>query len=217
MFWTTTGLFMSFVPIEKVRSEHLVKKSEPMILKSFSSYLPIEKIVQKTSLHSPVEVKLVGLLQNYVYVIKQKEKTDLFDAFTGEQISPISKDLAIEIAISHFMETAEIKNVGLVSTPITEYKGKLPVWKIDFNNDENTTFYISSESGELLGRRSSLWRIYDFMWMFHIMDYKERENFSHWWLILSAFLAVFMSVSGVWLIFYSFRKRDFKFFRSRLR
>ncbi|MCB0412711.1 MAG: PepSY domain-containing protein [Bdellovibrionales bacterium] len=214
LLWTASGLFMSFVPIEKIRSEHLAKKPKTLLIEPSKPYLSIGEILKKSNAKSPVEINLTGLSQKYVYEVKHKDETELFDAITGEKLSPIDKELAAEIAMSHFSGESKVKRAYLIEKPVIEFRGKLPVWRIDFNNEEGTSFYISPENGKLLGRRSSLWRIYDFMWMLHIMDYEERENFNHWWLVLAAFLAVSMSFSGLWLIAYSFRKRDFNFLKG---
>ncbi|MCB0379196.1 MAG: PepSY domain-containing protein [Bdellovibrionales bacterium] len=210
LLWTATGLFMSFVPIEKIRSEHLVKKNKPVLLNQRESFISIKEILSQNN-ESPIKISLRSLIDKYVYEVQFSEKMELYDALTGDRITPINKDMASRIAVSHFLGDAQIKGAELIEDAPIEYRGKLPVWRIDFANSENSTFYVSPETGQLLSRRGTLWRIYDFMWMLHIMDYQERENFNHWWLVLAALLAVSMSASGIWLIFYSFRKREFKF------
>ena len=48
--------------------------------------------------------------------------------------------------------------------------------------------YVSAERGVVTTRRNNRWRIFDFFWMLHTMDYQGRDSFNHWLLrIVSAF------------------------------
>ena len=61
---------------------------------------------------------------------------------------------------------------------------------------------------ELVSRRHELWRVFDFVWMLHIMDYGERENVNNWLLRGATWLMVVTVLSGAWLLFFAFpRKR----------
>ncbi len=213
LLWTSTGLFMSFVPIETIRSEHKTKKIEPTPLNPKEPRLSIKEVLNQTK-EEVLEIHLKTLLNKPVFELKHAQKTELIDAKTGEKLSPLSKEFATSIARAHYKGENKVESIKLIENPPIEYRGRVPVWQINFHNDENTSFYVSPDNGKLMAKRSTLWRIYDFMWMLHIMDYQERKNFNHWWLVLAAFLAVSMSLSGVWLIFYSFRKKDFKITRK---
>lgn len=192
----------------------MVKEDEPTYLDSSRGLVSPEQLLKKMGIENALELKLLNRFQMPIYEIKTKEGAEIYNAVTGEKISPVREDLAVQVASSHFAGNAAIKKVTFLDKPIIEYRGKLPVWKIDFDNLEQTSFYVSTETGKLVSRRSILWRVYDFMWMLHIMDYSERENFNSWWLILVAFAGFSMSLSGAWLIFYSFRKTDFRFFKK---
>ena len=149
-------------------------------------------------------------LDKPVYEVEWTNKSiDLFDSASGEKLSPIDEATARQVAKKYYLGSETIKTMTLVREKVSEYRGRYPVWRADFDNTEDTSFYIAPENGKLVAKRGLLWRIYDFLWMLHIMDYKERENFNNWWLILVAGLAVFVSLTGLVLIKSSFRKRDF--------
>ena len=120
------------------------------------------------------------------------------------------------MAVSHFKGDSKPQSVELIEDPVIEFRGKYPVWKIEFDNNEATTFYVSPDSGQLKAKRGTLWRIYDFLWMLHIMDYSERDNFNHWWLVLAAGFALLASIWGLILLKYSFRWKWFRRSNSRL-
>jgi uncharacterized iron-regulated membrane protein len=83
----------------------------------------------------------------------------------------------------------------------------VPVWRVEFEGAWRPTFYISPYTGELVTRRHDLWRMFDVVWMLHIMDYDDRQDVNN--ILLQAFtwLTVLASASGGWLLVYSFRRR----------
>ncbi len=56
-------------------------------------------------------------------------------------------------------------------------------------------------------RRHELWRVFDFVWMLHIMDYDTRENVNNPLLRVFTWAAALMALSGAWLLLFSFPRR----------
>ena len=216
LLWTFSGLFMSAVPIEIIKSEHLLKEKPQQVLSSDLNYISVEKVISKLEKGSSViEVGLKNVLDSPTYTVRMANGSKhLVDALSGEVISPLNKEKALEVATMQFSGDTSKVSAELISEKVSEYRGKYPVWQITFNNIEQTTFYVSPETGQLTAKRGVLWRIYDFLWMLHIMDYRNRTDFNNWLLVLAAFLGFAVSVSGVILIKFSFRKRDFKFIKG---
>jgi ferredoxin len=79
----------------------------------------------------------------------------------------------------------------------------------DFDDRFNTTFYIDPYSGALATRRHRYWRIFDFLFMLHIMDYSGRTDFNNVLIIIVALVAIWLGISGFILLFGSFSWRDF--------
>jgi hypothetical protein len=84
---------------------------------------------------------------------------------------------------------------------------KPPLWRADFDGWNKPTLYLSAQTGELLSKRHELWRVFDFVWMLHIMDYDTRDNVNNTLLRVFTWGAVAMALSGAWLLFYSFPRR----------
>ena len=84
-------------------------------------------------------------------------------------------------------------------------------WRVNFSDQANTSIYISESTGEILQRRNSFWRVRDFFWMLHIMDYSGRENFNNALVIGVALIALWLGISGFLLLFGSFPRHDFFF------
>ncbi len=92
----------------------------------------------------------------------------------------------------------------------SEYRGPLPVWRVVMGDDEDTRIYVSPLTGDVIARRNATWRLYDFFWMLHIMDYENRTDFNNPLVIFASILALVATISGIWLIFYRFARRDFR-------
>jgi uncharacterized iron-regulated membrane protein len=85
--------------------------------------------------------------------------------------------------------------------PRSEIRGQdLPLWRAEFDDGRRTTVYVSPASGQVVARRNNIWRVYDFFWMLHIMDYGGRDNFNHPLLITAAVVAWLLATSGLWLV-----------------
>ena len=88
-----------------------------------------------------------------------------------------------------------------------------PYWRVNFSDTARSSLYISTATGEILDRRNSYWRVFDFFWMLHIMDYTGRQNFNNTLIIVVALVAIWLGLSGFILLFGSFRRKDFNFLR----
>ena len=87
---------------------------------------------------------------------------------------------------------------------------KPPYWQVEFKGWNRPTLYISPTTGELICRRHNLWRIFDFAWMLHIMDYSERTNVNNPLAPRRNLERVLMALTGAWLLLWSFPRKKKK-------
>jgi len=80
----------------------------------------------------------------------------------------------------------------------------LPAYAITFNNPD-CTVYISAELGTFQTIRHSQWRVFDFLYMFHTMDYQGIDNFNNWLLKIFSALGIITVLSGFTLFYVSSR------------
>ena len=127
------------------------------------------------------------------------------DAASGEVTRRISPAQAAKAALDDFVPTAALSSVQLIENdPPLEFRGKpLPAYQVRLDQPKNPYIYVSAVTGDIVTRRNRPWRIFDFFWMLHIMDYSERDDFNHWLLTTASVLAVLTSASG--LVLWSFR------------
>lgn len=195
LFWFVSGLFFAIAPIQQVRSEHMKAptQSVPISLGHAASGLqriagaaPGERIEIRTMLDRPVAL-----------VSAHEGRPRLYDLTTGFQISPIPASLAVRIAEADYVGDRRAATVHLVTEESTEYRAALPAWRVDFDDGANRALYVAQDSGVVTARRSTLWRVFDFLWSLHIMDFKNHEDFNTWLLIGATSLSLAMIVAGL--------------------
>lgn len=199
LFWAAGGFVMTFFDIEKVRGEHTMAQPAAFTLNGDIS-ITASQALQKIDF-KPESMTLKGLLGKPVWVATQQEQQAIIDATTGEKLSPLDESMARQIALADFSGEGELAELNLLAEELGEVRGKgLPIWQAQFNDSDNTRVYISPQSGEVVARRNDTWRVFDFFWMLHIMDYKNRSDFNHPLVVFAAFLALFMTLSGLYLV-----------------
>jgi hypothetical protein len=145
-----------------------------------------------------------------VYQIQYGFTESLLDARDGS-VLVVGRAEAESIALNDFSGDGEITAVTTAVAPGRETRDSYGAyWKVSFSDIAKTAIYISATNGEILERRNRYWRIRDFFWMLHIMDYKNRENFNNALVISVAAISLWLGISGFLLLFGSFKRRDFR-------
>lgn len=198
--WIGSGTYFAWFPIEIIKGEDQKVEIAPKGLK-LSEYISPEVI----QLPEGLQVKSMSLQSSLVGVIYWIETMDdkrfIFDAKTGD-ILPMLDTKGIEIlAKSQTKSNATVVEVSLVSEAKDDYRGKVPAYKVALDDFRRTRLYLDPWTGKVLASRNAFWRIYDFFWMLHIMDFQERENFNNWLLRIVSTAALLFVVSGYLLFF----------------
>jgi antitoxin (DNA-binding transcriptional repressor) of toxin-antitoxin stability system len=195
LFWFVSGLFFAIAPIEQVRSEHMRAVAPPSSipisvaatgLQRIAGAEPGERIEVRTMLARPVAL-----------IVPHEGRPRLYDLTSGQQISPIPAPLAVQIAEADHAGEERAARVSLVTEESTEYRAALPAWRVDFDDGANRGLYVAQDTGVVTARRSTLWRVFDFLWSLHIMDFKNHEDFNTPLLIGATALALVMIVAGI--------------------
>lgn len=196
--WLISGLFMTWFPIEEVRGEHLRTEMEPAAFTNISDLLTPDAILEKSEVAAD-SLSLHFLLEKPVWRVSGDGKRKLVDATTGDIISPLSEEMAIALAQSSYSGDGAIVSSTFLTEPPREYGRPGPVWKVNFGPDHAASFYVDASMGEVRAVRTTLWRVFDFMWGLHIMDWSTRENFNSWWIKMTASLAIVFFFAGLCL------------------
>ncbi len=206
VLWIAGGLVMSAFPIELVRGETQAATHQPVPIGMDEFGIDL-----RASLAANADI--TGLrtvrIANRLFVEAQRGASTalLFDARDGSIYSAIDETLARDVARRDFTGEGQIVAATLVDGRLSEYRGALPVWQVRFDDTRDTAIYVSPANGQVVARRNDIWRLYDFFWMLHIMDYRERVDFNHGLLIGASAIALLLATTGFWLLFYRVRLR----------
>lgn len=213
LFWIVGGLYFSWTSLDEVHGD-FQHKPVPRLAGTLQLVSPDSVFKQ---LDRPVDsihtVQLTTILQKpfwrVTYFSGGTLHAVLADARTGVPRGAIRREEAVAVARESFNGDPSLKSVSYLTTTggHHEYRSKpLPAWAVTFDHPTNTTVYVSADYGRIESFRNNQWRVFDFLWMMHTMDYRERDNINNWLLRAFSLFGLLTILSGFALYWVS-RKR----------
>jgi uncharacterized iron-regulated membrane protein len=217
--WMGSGFYFALYPIETIRGEHLVAEQPALdvsrmveMISPADAWAAVNEFQGKN-----VKLRQISLVQNsgrnwyrISAMVEGKLQVRLVDAESGEPMAFLNEQGIRDIASNALIEDGHILSIDLVTEHKTgsEYRGRtLPMWRVSYSEPESLNLYIDGWTGEVVTRRTTRWRIFDFLWMLHIMDFEERDDFNTLLLQVAALLGLLIAVSGV--VFWALTTRLF--------
>jgi hypothetical protein len=216
LFWIVSGTVFVFNDIDNVHGDFEFEKPDAVALnekflgpKASAAIRALEAGLNRDV--SPTLIAMTRRLGRDVYAVYEKgEGTPVgyVDAQTGKLAAPLTGEEASVVALAHYKGKADIRSVERLDEAPLEYRGRpLPVFRVNFDDRKDTSFYVSPHSGKVVVRRNWAWRVFDFFWMLHTMDYWERDDFNHPLIRAAGVFAVMAVMSGAVLLFQRFIPR----------
>jgi hypothetical protein len=225
--WTVGGLYFSWTNIDKIHGDYLVNFPDTKITIT-DSLIPLNTAVKSAGLRleKVKSVHLANVIGETVYRIYTDSSLVMVNAKTGLIRLPLSKGEATIFAKNIFKPNNTISKVEYVTyNNIQEHYqyrgGPLPAWAVSFVHPSKSVIYISANLGRFEKIRNAQWRLFDWLWMLHIMDYDTRDNLNNWILRGFSILGLSTILSGFILFYQSsgtirkIKKRFFKLLISR--
>lgn len=224
LLWTIGGLYFSWSNIDDVHGD-FQKRNAPLLSSDISLVSPtkvLESIKKVHKIDSVISLQLIEILGRPFYQVRvisaiqnksgnQHEMmviTHLANAETGQLRGPLNKEEAAEVAKMRFNGESKVKEIEYLTTTNGHHEYRespLPAYAISFEHPTKTTVYVASELGTVQKFRNNKWRLFDFLWMMHTMDYKGRDNFGNILLRLFSIFGLITVMSGFALYFVSFK------------
>jgi hypothetical protein len=199
--WTVSGVVMIARPIEEVRGERLI---------SGAPALPFGARIVPPQI-GPRPVTSLTLEQRHdgpKWIIGYRDGgLRLADAATGRLLPELSAADARTLVEARYTGKARVKAVSRTQAddPPIDLRRQIEAWRVTL--DDGTRFYVSAATGEIVARRTSWWRLYDFMWGLHIMDLKTREDTHNPLAIGFAILTLLTTLMAIILLPLTLRRR----------
>ena len=211
--WTIGGLYFSWSNMDEVHGDPQ-KKPTPQYradLAFVSPSIVLKNLKTKLEVDSILNINLIDILGKPTYrcefLHKGKHKMyQLADATTGDLRAPLSIEEATALAKQQFNGDPTVVSVEAIKevNGHHEYReNPLPAVAVTFAKPTETTVYVSTEMGVVTKYRNTKWRIFDFLWMLHTMDYESRDEIGNWLLRAFSIFGLLTICSGFILFFIS--------------
>jgi hypothetical protein len=213
LLWTLSGAMMAVLDMEDVAGgPSRPAVAAPPIAPSPAAWAAVRGWVEEVPVTS---LAVRPLLERQVIEVGTPAGTLLFDGATGRRIR-IDAALARTIAAAAYPGDRRVTSVTrLTELTLAVRRHQLPIWRVDFADEEKSSYYVSGSTGKLLERRNDTWRVWDFFWMLHNMDYARRESFNHPVIVTLTFATLWLAVTGLWLLFRTAWAPDIRALRRR--
>ncbi len=211
LLWLLSGLMLSLLNPAKVSGDKWAQSSPntARVISNDSLLEPDE--LAGEYLEGALSISLEDRQDRPVYLIRYSYGNRLIDAGNGSAIMTSEQDAKM-LAQRDFTGDGEVVSItGGVAPDLETRRYTGAYWRVNFSDQAHTSLYISVSTGEILERRNSYWRVFDFFWMLHIMDYTGHEDFNTPLVISVALIAIWLGISGFILLFGSFNRHDFYF------
>ena len=218
--WMVSGLYFAWFPIETIRGEHLVAEAPPPDPARFDAAVSPAQAWSglRSSLGPGVKFTSMSLAERDgvpAYRITGNHNGQAFvrlvNALTGTPLPAVDAAQAERIAAAALRVPATLEGVDIIEdTPAgAEWRGRaLPLWRVRYGEPERLSVYVDNWTGDVVARRTTRWRIFDFLWMLHIMDFDERDDFNTPLLQVAALLGLILALTG--LVYWAMTTRLFR-------
>lgn len=201
VIWSVSGTYMVYFDIDYIHGDTLVKNAQHKIEPQQVRF-PLQTLLQQypEARHIALEV----LLGRVVYRFVLDDEKYLVDASSGEMLSPLSQDIAEQLARAHYTGTGTISSVELLieQAPFELNPAALPAWRVNFADMGAPAIYISARTGQLVGKRHDYWRLFDWMFRFHVMDYDDGGDIDNLFLFVFSSLSILATLFGMVLVYF---------------
>ena len=210
LLWTLSGLFFTIPDIKDVRGDQyrVWETTNEAQRLDHENLFAMSTLLKNLDINKEQDytILLKRRADTWVYQVKNSNQISNYDAISGERLFFITPD---EASLIVTRETNLLpKKVELINDRESgsEYRGRdLPLYRVFVEKPQKGMVYVDPNTGEIAAIRTRLWRTFDFLWSLHIMDYKERDDFSHWLIRIFAFIGLMTIVSGMLLWYYTSR------------
>jgi hypothetical protein len=206
LLWLVSGLVMSLLDASAVSGEDLMAHEPDVgeLITPDAAFVEPQRILAALPGQSVRTIEIRRQLGYWVWRAQTDAGIRLFDARNGAPLTVGEREVR-RVAEAGYFGDGRIVAAALLTEPTLEARGQpLPLWRVTFDDDRRTRYYISADDGRILGRRNDLWQVFDLFWMLHTMDYVGRDDFNTPWVIAAAFGALWLAISGVLLLVRSF-------------
>jgi hypothetical protein len=208
LLWMASGVYMTAISIDIIHGGHLSHVERPAVTAKAVSVQPSQLAAEFPGMTG---FRLKHLLGKPVYEVNHGGGAALVDAASGKRLDPLGLEPARKLALAAYQGEGRLGEIRLLQQlPREVATRKAPLWRADFDDQSGSSLYVSPSTGEVVAQRHTLWRVYDFLWMLHIMDYDKRADVNNTLLRAASVAGTLFALSGLWLLWLTVGRRAAK-------
>jgi hypothetical protein len=152
LIWSLSGLLH---PVMTWTQPKAINSTAPLYHISLAKAQPLFQTLKQNHIEQFTHFKIVNLNDNVAYRIQQSSSgiARYFNIETGKEIIDGDRDYAKQLALHYVGSNAVIKNIRFVTQFDSDYpeiNRILPVWYIEFYQNDNLRVYIDTNQGNLI-------------------------------------------------------------------
>jgi len=204
VLWAASGVMFAWLDRSKVGAIHSTHGVEPTVLLPATVKIEPTAWLGEYPQQDLYDVRAVSLADRWVWRVEAGDRIEL-RAFEDGALLKLDEAWVHELALGHYAGDGPLVATTLQMQPDIESRAKSPVWRAQFDDPQHTALYFAADDGHFIAARTASWRLYDFFWMLHTMDYVGRDNFNNPLIVTIGMAALWLSISGIVLLTRSFR------------
>jgi len=198
LLWTVSGLVFAWLEHDAVTGHRELREPKiPVLAKTVTVIEPAAFLHNADT--PPLDVRLLPLAGEWVYRLQFDGRVELRRAADGTAYA-ISEPVVRALADARYAGTGSLRHVALRHPPVMEARDAGAVWEASYDDSADTALYFSDEDGRFIAARNDTWRLFDFFWMLHTMDFRGRDDFNNPLVILFTTGALWVGLTGALLL-----------------
>ncbi|HKU14698.1 MAG TPA: PepSY domain-containing protein [Steroidobacteraceae bacterium] len=204
ILWAASGVMFAWLNRADVEASGSVRAQEaPVLAPSAVKAEPATWLADYAG-QDLYDVRVVAVADRWAWRIELDDRAELRSIEDGKPLL-LDEPWVRQLALDRYAGAGQLVATTLQTQPDIESRAHSPVWRAQFDDVQRTALYFAADDGHFIVARSAAWRMYDFFWMLHTMDYGGRDNFNNPLIILVGFATLWLSISGVVLLTRSFK------------
>ena len=203
ILWAASGVMFAWLDPAKVRAEASVRTVEPPVLAPATLTAEPTAWLGDYPQQEIYDIRAIALADRWIWRVELQDRLELRAIENGAAVT-LDEPWVRKLALARYAGEGSLVAATLQTSPDIESRSKGPVWRVQFADAQSTALYFSADDGRFIAARNGSWRVYDFFWMLHTMDYVGRDNFNNPLIITIGMATLWLAISGVVLLVRSF-------------
>lgn len=224
IIWTVSGFYFSWQGREALTASQYMHTLPAKPLSVMESYITPDMQLERLGDVRSVSVRLIDdrphIEAYYVPAMELGHETHpstrnihanavaWFDGETGHRWQT-SAIMAQRLAVNSYTGSGMFNGIKDIhrSAAFPGWAG--PGFEVEFADNLNTRVYIDQASGTVLGHRNDPWKIADWMYRLHFMDYSGNRNFNNLLIIAAGLFSLWFVLTGIIMLVRVWRQGAF--------